>query len=589
MAEDKKGTVMSQPCTFLDVMPTCLELAGTTYPSTYNDNSIKPLCNEARSFVPLLQDKESWDEERTLYWEHERGKAVRKGNWRLTALADGGWQLFDLAHDLSETNNVAAEYPEKVREMKGLWNTWAQSVGLSVPEEIPETKTELIFHYPFDDSTADASPSQYALTPSSNDISYGEGKVGRALHLDGNAQYLDLNTTGIFDTGVTQTTFCAWVYDEHTEAPNENDLVENGAYYRDEIILAQKDNAGTGRIYLYARAETPVGGGTPSFFYNSFLSGSQRRASAGSLQPGTWQHVAIVCDPVSQSITYFINGERDCTVSTGAFETCTGGFRIGGHKSGKNYFKGYIDDAWFFKGLLSPEQIRQIRDNTFDPTPYYPDSSGSESASTEWPLKDHVYTIRNYSSTPAYMVDNEESDNRITCEGSTSNAAYWVFEPTDNAHSYYVRNYTSGRYIQDYTNASGQMVAMGNEKVEYYVQASESEGGRYGFASTSVSPHDFSSGTIGLNLRAESNQANCYVQTYAAAAGTNHRSFWTLTAVPDITIGIDRPVVDNEQWQTGNGQISTLNGVTVDGKWVKGHPGIYIQNGRKVARRRAVR
>ena len=589
MAEDKKGTIMSQPCTFLDVMPTCLELAETTYPSTYNDNSIKPLCNEARSFVPLLQDKESWDEERTLYWEHERGKAVRKGNWRLTALADGGWQLFDLAHDLSETNNVAAEYPEKVREMKSLWNTWAQSVGLSVPEEIPETKTELIFHYPFDDSTADASPSQYALTPSSNDISYGEGKVGRALHLDGNAQYLDLNTTGIFDTGVTQTTFCAWVYDEHTEAPNENDLVENGAYYRDEIILAQKDNAGTGRIYLYARAETPVGGGTPSFFYNSFLSGSQRRASAGSLQPGTWQHVAIVCDPVSQSVTYFINGERDCTVSTGAFETCTGGFRIGGHKSGKNYFKGYIDDAWFFKGLLSPEQIRQIRDNTFDPTPYYPDSSGSESASTEWPLKDHVYTIRNYSSTPAYMVDNEESDNRITCEGSTSNAAYWVFEPTDNAHSYYVRNYTSGRYIQDYTNASGQMVAMGNEKVEYYVQASESEGGRYGFASTSVSPHDFSSGTIGLNLRAESNQANCYVQTYAAAAGTNHRSFWTLTAVPDITIGIDRPVVDNEQWQTGNGQISTLNGVTVDGKWVKGHPGIYIQNGRKVARRRVVR
>ena len=83
---------MSQPCTFLDVMPTCLELAETTYPSTYNDNSIKPLCDEARSFVPLLQDKESWDEERTLYWEHERGKAVRKGNWRLTALADGGWQ-----------------------------------------------------------------------------------------------------------------------------------------------------------------------------------------------------------------------------------------------------------------------------------------------------------------------------------------------------------------------------------------------------------------------------------------------------------------------------------------------------------------
>ena len=588
MAEEKEGTIMSQPCTFLDVMPTCLELAGATYPSFYNGNSIKPMCDEARSFVPLLQDKESWDDERTLYWEHERGKAVRKGNWRLTALANGGWQLFDLAHDLSETNNVAAEHPEKVREMKSLWNTWAKSVGLNVPDDIPETKTELIFHYPFDDSIDDASPSKYALTPSSGGISFGAGKLGRALHLNGNAQYLDLNQTGIFDTGVTQTTFCAWVYDENTAAPNASNQAEDGIYIRDEIILAQKDNAGTGRIYLYARAEAPVGGGSPSFFYNSFLSGSQHRATVGSLQPGTWQHVAIVCDPVSQSLTYFINGERDCTVSTGAFEACTGGFRIGGHKTGKSYFKGYIDDAWFFKGLLTPEQIRQIRDNTFDPTPYYPDSSGGDSAATDWPLKDHAYTIRNFSGTPAYMVDNVESDNRITCEGSTSEAAYWVFEPTSNAQCYYVRNLLTGRYIQDYANVSGQIVAMGNRSVEYYVAAQSNEGGRYGFACTSVTPHDFSSGTIGLNLRAESNQANCYVQTYAAAAGTNHRSFWTLALVPDdIASGINdlqtQHIVNgkslNSKWIDLQGR-KMSNGQTING--------IYIQNGKKVVHRHTI-
>lgn len=581
MAEEKEGTIMSQPCTFLDVMPTCLELSGAAYPSFYNGNSIKPMCNEARSFLPLLQDKESWDDERTLYWEHERGKAVRKGNWRLTALANGGWQLFDLAHDLSETNNVAAEHPDKVREMKSLWNTWAKSVGLNVPDDIPETKTELIFHYPFDDSMEDASPSKYVLTPSSDGITFGTGKLGQALHLNGNAQYLDLNTTGIFDTGTTQTTFCAWVYDENTAAPNASNQTEDDIYVRDEIILAQKDNAGTGRIYLYARAEAPVGGGTPSFFYNSFLSGRQHRANVGSLQPGTWQHVAIVCDPVSQSLTYFINGERDCTVSTGSFETCTGGFRIGGHKTGKSYFKGYIDDAWFFKGLLTPEQIRQIRDNTFDPTPYYPGNHDDDPTASDWPLKDHAYTIRNFSGTPAYMVDNVESDNRITCEGSTSDAAYWVFEPTDNAQCYYVRNLVTGRYIQGYTKTSGQMISMGNESVEYYVAAQTNEGGRYGFACTSVTPHDFSSGTIGLNLRAESNQANCYVQTYAAAAGTNHRSFWTLAVVPDeIITGIN----DLQTHKIIKGKLFDLQGRPQ--KSIT-HPGIYIQNGKKVAHRYA--
>lgn len=582
MAEEKEGTIMSQPCTFLDVMPTCLELAGATYPSFYNGNSIKPLSGEARSFVPLLQDKNGWDDERTLYWEHERGKAVRKGNWRLTALANGGWQLFDLAHDLSETNNVAAEHPEKVREMKSLWNNWAKSVGLNVPDDIPETKTELIFHYPFDDNTDDASPSKYVLTPSSNGITFGTGKHGQALHLNGNAQYLDLNTTGIFDTGTTQTTFCAWVYDENTAAPNASNQLDNDIYVRDEIILAQKDNAGTGRIYLYARAEAPVSGGTPSFFYNSFLSGSQHRANVGSLQPGTWQHVAIVCDPVSQSLTYFINGERNCTVSTGSFETCTGGFRIGGHKTGKSYFKGYIDDAWFFKGLLTPEQIRQIRDNTFDPTPYYPGDHDDDPTASDWPLKDHAYTIRNFSGTPAYMVDNVESDDRITCEGSTSDAAYWIFEPTDNAQCYYVRNLVTGRYIQGYPKSSGQMISMGSQSAEYYVAAQTNEGGRYGFACTSVTPHDFSSGTIGLNLRAESNQANCYVQTYAAVAGTNHRSFWTLAVVPDDII---TGITDLQTQQRVNSKSLNSKWIDLQGRTLNAieHSGIYIRNGKKVA------
>jgi hypothetical protein len=85
---------------------------------------------------------------------------------------------------------------------------------------------------------------------------------------------------------------------------------------------------------------------------------------------------------------------------------------------------------------------------------------------------------------------------------------------------------------------------MGSKGVEYRVAAQASEGGRYGFACTSATPNDFSSGTIGLNLRAESNQADCLVQTYAAAAGTNHRSFWTLDVVADdIITGFSTPFI----------------------------------------------
>lgn len=576
MAKSKEGTIMSQPCSFLDVMPTCLELANATYPTTYNERTIKPLCDEARSFVSLLQEKDSWDEERTMFWEHENGKAVRKGNWRLTALANGGWQLFDLAHDLSETNNVAAEHPDKVRELKTLWNQWAKSVGLSVSEDIPDTPKELIFHYDFDENTNDASKNHYELTPSARGFSYDEGVYGKGIILDGNAQYLDWNTSGIINTKNTQTTFCAWVFNQTATAPTSGNQ-DGGYYFRDQVILAQKDNAGTGRIYLYGRAEAPVNGGDARFFYNNFLGATQNRANYGSLVPGEWQHVALVCNPVDLSVTYYINGERDCTVAAPSFEACTGGFRIGGHKANKDYFEGKLDELYFFKGILTPDEIKQVMNNTIDISKYDgSEDTGEDPEPTDsWELDGKRYTIRNFSSNaPAYMQDNNDPNSYIRCGGEVNDNSYWTFEKTSKSNCYNVKNTATNRYIQGYTTQTEQPVLLGVEKAEYYVVAPSAEGGRYGFAFTGNAPYDFTSGTIGLNLKSESNQTDCWVQTYAAANGTNHRSFWTLDEVSIPTmLGII---------QAGN-KIEP-NIFDIQGRRLKKvtHPGIYIVDGKKV-------
>lgn len=357
-----KGSIVNEPCHFIDIMPTCIALAGAEYPSTYNGHSIKPLAAEGRSLLPLISGEGEWNGERTLFWEHENGRAVRVGNWKMTSLRNGGWQLFDLSTDYSETNNVAAEYPDKVREMKTLWNNWAKSVGLKVEEEMADTEKELLFYYPFDGDLTDKSPNNYPL--SSNGHSFAEGRFGQALSLNGNAQYLDFNTTGTVNTKDTQYTICAWVYDEETAVPTSG-TAENGNFFRDEILLAQKDHNGTGRILLYTRLETPQSGGDTRMFFNNFLGNRHNPASDGSFRRGVWQHVGVVCNPVDRNVTYYIDGERDLTVATNAFEACQGGFRIGGHKNNKDYWHGKIDEIYFFKGLLSAEEIRSIRDNTF--------------------------------------------------------------------------------------------------------------------------------------------------------------------------------------------------------------------------------
>ena len=575
----KAGTIMSQPCSFLDVMPTCMELAGASYPSSYNGHSVKPLCDEARSIVPLLQDKDCWDDERIMYWEHEGGRAVRKGDWRLTALKGAGWQLFNLKNDYSETNNVAAEYPQKVRELKTLWNNWAKTVGLSVSEDIEDTPKELIFHYDFNDNLDDASKNHYVLTPSARGFSYVEGVNGKGIALDGNAQYLDFNTVGIVDTKNTQSTFCAWVYNNREDAPNAGNSQDAGYFFRDQIILAQKDNAGTGRIYLYSRAEAPVNGGDARFFYNNFLGAQQNHANYGSLIPGEWQHVAVVCNPVNLSVTYYINGVRDCTVSAPSFETCTGGFRIGGHKANKDYFQGKLDEVYFFKGILSADEIREVMNGTIDLKKYDDDTDTGEidpQPTDDWQLNDKSFTIRNFSSNaPAYMQDTTDPNDYIRCGAEVDNNSYWTFEKTDNKNCYYVKNAFTARYIQGYTVATGQPVLLGDEKTEYYVVASSAEGGRYGFSYTGNAPYDFTTGTVGLNLKGESNQTDCWVQTYAAVNGTNHRSFWTLCEIDDTVLGI------TNVYKKDKSVIFDLLGRRLKSV---ARPGVYIINGKKVLR-----
>ena len=108
--------------------------------------------------------------------------------------------------------------------------------------------------------------------------------------------------------------------------------------------------------------------------------------------------------------------------------------------------------------------------------------------------------------------------------------------------------------------------------------APSAEGGRYGFAYTGNAPFDFTSGTIGLNLKAESNQADCWVQTFAAVNGTNHRSFWTLDEVEDLPTGIT---------EVTNRHSVTPHSFDLQGRRITNgrlQKGVYIVNGKKVLR-----
>jgi len=126
----KPGTITHQVGHVIDLMPTCLEIAGIRYPETFRGKELIPL--DGKSLLPIFQGK-TRDGHETLYWEHLGNCAIRQGSWKLVKRRGSKeWELYDLRDDRTETNNLAADYPQRVRDMEGQWLAWAKKVGVKL-------------------------------------------------------------------------------------------------------------------------------------------------------------------------------------------------------------------------------------------------------------------------------------------------------------------------------------------------------------------------------------------------------------------------------------------------------------------------
>ena len=117
----KAGTINDHQLAFYDVMPTFCELAGDKkFPKKYINKKLEGDCFDGISFVPtMLGNEEAQQKHDFLYWEfHETNQlAVRMGDWKMV-VKKGKPSLYNLATDIHEDTDVAAQHPEIVKKMK---------------------------------------------------------------------------------------------------------------------------------------------------------------------------------------------------------------------------------------------------------------------------------------------------------------------------------------------------------------------------------------------------------------------------------------------------------------------------------------
>lgn len=128
-----KGRLVKEVGHVIDLAPTLLEAAGASYPRQLKGRTLTPLAGH--SLLSAIQGKRMAP--RTLSWEHEGNRGIRSGDWKLVAVFRGEWELYDLASDRTETNNLAAKMPEKVKELSAQWRQWADHAGVVPWERLP--------------------------------------------------------------------------------------------------------------------------------------------------------------------------------------------------------------------------------------------------------------------------------------------------------------------------------------------------------------------------------------------------------------------------------------------------------------------
>lgn len=109
------GQTFRHPVIALDILPTAVAAAGG-----------KPPANcEGVNLLPYLTGKRSDAPHAALYWRFGEQWAIRKGDWKLLSMG-GEPELYNLAEDIGEKNNLASANAAKVQELRADWEAWNQ-------------------------------------------------------------------------------------------------------------------------------------------------------------------------------------------------------------------------------------------------------------------------------------------------------------------------------------------------------------------------------------------------------------------------------------------------------------------------------
>jgi arylsulfatase A-like enzyme len=113
-----KGELRHTAGHFIDIAPTLLDLAGLAQTREWKGEALPEA--PGRSLTAAFAADDTLPRE-SLWWLHEGNRAVSVSDWKLVAAKGEPWELYHLATDRAEQDNLASRMPDKVKELERLW------------------------------------------------------------------------------------------------------------------------------------------------------------------------------------------------------------------------------------------------------------------------------------------------------------------------------------------------------------------------------------------------------------------------------------------------------------------------------------